>query len=692
MCLNRDHPLINNIFLIFIGLSLVLFTIYHWIFSILLVLYILYLIFKIKNKTILIAVIIVCAIYLLHFILKTIKYHNIDNIDGYYHIYDISNIGNYKRLVIKNGIDNIYIYTNKDFNIGDMVYIKGNVENYNYKQYNILKISYTDDITFIKKGFSFNILKYKLNNYIDNHFDDDSKMMIKAFLLADKDAFSDSLNDHLKTNGIMHLFAVSGLHLNLLSVFIIKILKYFKIKDNVCDWIVMIILLIYVVLASFTASITRAFLMYLLAVINKKKLNNIFSNLDIICICFIMMIIINPYLYMNIGFLLSFIVAFSIIICGYLFNHKNKYLNILYISIVSCVASLPVVASINYEINILSPILNVFYISLVSSIILPFTFIVLLCPFLSYFYSALIKIFIYLVSFSANVHFNIRFPCFDAYLVLIYILIILGFILFKKRKIITIIYILFLIIVSNKAFLYQGISLDFRCLNNGEATLIRYKSKNILIDTGDGYKDEMYLYLRKLGIKKIDYVFISHNHDDHYGGLEEIYDNIDINHIVISKYNDGFYRCYDNVEVVEYGDVINIGDMIFKIIGPKRINKDENNNSLIIYLDFIKYNYHILFTGDCMKDEEEDIMEDIKLLEIDCVKIAHHGSNTSSSIEFLKNVDCKYAIIMNSKKWKDVFPSSEVIDNLNNLGIKYYVVMNWNLLYDVRKKIYYQKE
>ena len=93
-----------------------------------------------------------------------------------------------------------------------------------------------------------------------------------------------------------------------------------------------------------------------------------------------------------------------------------------------------------------------------------------------------------------------------------------------------------------------------------------------------------------------------------------------------------------------------------------------------------------------MKDEEDDIMEDIKLLEIDCVKIAHHGSNTSSSMEFLKNVDCKYAIIMNSKKWKDVFPSSEVIDNLNYLGIKYYVVMNWNLLYDVRKKIYYQKE
>ena len=686
--INRDNDLINNFFFVSLFLVLVVLCIYHLIFLSLLFIYILYLLIKVKNRYVNIMILIVVLLFLFQFIFKNIRYNNINEIDGKYLIYDIKRYANYNRILVKEGFDNIYVYTKKDFMIGDVVYIKGLSQSFS-KQNNVIMIIYTEDIDYIDHKFCVNILKYYLNIYIDKHFDDNANGMIKAFLLADKDAFSDELKEDLRINGIMHLFAISGLHVSLLAHGIKKGCKGLNIKENIIDIIVVAVLSIYLILASFTASITRAFLMYLMQVINKKKFNNIFSSLDIISICFMIMIIINPYAYLNIGFVLSFLVSFSIIITSNMFKNKSKVKDILDISIVSCIVSLPVVVNINYEINILSPVINILYISIVSFIVLPFTFVVLIIPLFSFIYNGIIDIFIDMISITSNVNLRIRFPHFSPYHVFIYIIIILLFIILKRKKIIALLYLLFLIIVSNQAFLYHGKSIDFRYLNNGEASLIRYKYHNILIDTGDGYKDEVYKYLQSLGIKYIDYVFISHNHDDHYGGLEKINDNIKIKNIIVSKYNDGFYSYYDNCVVMNIGDEIRVKDIIITMIGPKKLYKEENDNSMVLYVNFIKDDFRILFTGDCMKDSEDDIIDDVKDLQIDCIKIAHHGSNTSSSLDFLKSLNCEYAVIMNSKKWKDVFPNREVIDNLNILNIEYYITsIDHNIHYDIKKKEY----
>ena len=686
--INRDNDLINNIFFVSLFLVLIILCIYHLIFISLLFIYTLYLLIKVKNRYINIVIIIVAVTFLFHFILKSIRYNNMNHISADYLIYDIKRYTNYNRILIKEGLDNIYVYTKKDFKIGDIVYVNGSRQSFS-KQNNVIMIVYTEDINYIGHRFCVNELKYYLNTYIDKYFDDYANKMIKAFLLADKEAFSDSLKEDLRINGIMHLFAISGLHVNLLGQVILKGCKALNIKDNICDIIVLVVLSIYLVLASFTASITRAFLMYLMQVINKKKFNNIFSSLDIISICFIIMIIINPYFYLNIGFVLSFLVSFSIIITSSMFKDDNKFKSVLYISIISCIVSLPIVANINYEINILSPIINVLYISIVSMIVLPFTFIVLIIPLFSSCYNVVISMFVSMISITSNVNMRIRFPHFSPYHVFIYIIIILLFIILKRKKMIMIIYFLFLVIVSNQAFLYMGKSIDFRYLNNGEATLIRSKYHNILIDTGDGYKNELYKYLQSLGIKCIDYVFISHNHDDHCGGLEVINDNIKIKNIIVSKYNNGSYSLYDNCRVMNTTEEIRIEDISIVMIGPKRQYKEENDNSMVLYIYFSDDDYGILFTGDCMEDSENDIIEDVKDLKIDCIKIAHHGSNTSSSMGFLECVNCGYAVIMNSKKWKDVFPSKEVIDNLKSLRIKYYISsIDYNIHYDIKKKEY----
>ena len=111
--INKDNDLINNFFFVSLFLVLAVLCIYHLIFLSLLFIYILYLLIKVKNRYVNIMILIVVLLFLFHFILKNIRYNNINEIDGKYLIYDIKRYTNYNRILVKEGFDNIYVYTKK---------------------------------------------------------------------------------------------------------------------------------------------------------------------------------------------------------------------------------------------------------------------------------------------------------------------------------------------------------------------------------------------------------------------------------------------------------------------------------------------------------------------------------------------------------------------------------------------------
>ena len=209
--------------------------------------------------------------------------------------------------------------------------------------------------------------------------------------------------------------------------------------------------------------------------------------------------------------------------------------------------------------------------------------------------------------------------------------------------------------------------------------------KKILIDGGEE-NDILLPYLLNRGVKKIDYLMISHFDSDHYAGISSILGKIKVQNIIISKQcekNYGFeefiklasnYRI--NIIAVKAGENISVDeDTSINILWPTETSLNAmnlNDNSIVAKIDYGETS--ILCTGDISENVEKVLIDtySAQILEAEILKIAHHGSNTSSSLEFLEKVKPKIALIGVGKNNKFGHPKTEVLENLEKVGSKIY--------------------
>lgn len=175
----------------------------------------------------------------------------------------------------------------------------------------------------------------------------------------------------------------------------------------------------------------------------------------------------------------------------------------------------------------------------------------------------------------------------------------------------------------------------------------------MLIDAGEtDQADKVITYIYTQGYDTIDYVVATHAHSDHIGGLPDVLGSFNIGDFYMTSavattsiYENMLYAvddCGAVVHDVMVGDIIyNETNLLIEVVAPKEIDYDEqNNNSVVIKLTY--GNNKFLFTGDAEKSEEDGIWTNIKC---DVLKVGHHGSNNSSSSNFLKKVEPSYAVI-----------------------------------------------
>lgn len=175
----------------------------------------------------------------------------------------------------------------------------------------------------------------------------------------------------------------------------------------------------------------------------------------------------------------------------------------------------------------------------------------------------------------------------------------------------------------------------------------------MLIDAGEA-KDSLKIinYLKNLGIKKLDYVIATHPHADHIGGLASVIKEFDIESIYMPKVV-ATSKTYENllttiseknlkIKTGKAGvEILNEENLKINIVAPNQEKySGYNNYSIVLKITYGNISY--LFTGDAEKESEEEITDDIAC---EVLKVAHHGSDTSTSEEFLKKVAPKYAII-----------------------------------------------
>ena len=235
----------------------------------------------------------------------------------------------------------------------------------------------------------------------------------------------------------------------------------------------------------------------------------------------------------------------------------------------------------------------------------------------------------------------------------------------------------------------KDLEIHFLDVGQGDACfIITPNHKTILIDGGgstsssfDVGKDTLIPYLLDRGYTKLDYVFISHFDQDHVGGILSLLEELKVGQIFVSKqeeesenYEEFLGRVKEkNLQVreVKKGDKITIGDVTFHILWPieKQIEENQlNNNAMVMKLQYKEFS--MLFTGDIEEVAEKKILDtynnDLDILKATVLKVAHHGSKSSSTEEFLKAVNSKVAIIGVGENNMFGHPSDVVLERLQS--------------------------
>ena len=241
----------------------------------------------------------------------------------------------------------------------------------------------------------------------------------------------------------------------------------------------------------------------------------------------------------------------------------------------------------------------------------------------------------------------------------------------------------------------NNLEINFIDVGQGDSTLIRVNYKNILIDGGgSNYADdfdigEMTLlpYLLDRGIMSLDYILVSHFDSDHCQGLMYVIENLKVKNVIISllgqdsmeldEFLNVVKRKKINIICVKKGDIISLGDAKIEILYPdlEVINENIKNNNAIV-CKFTWNDFSILFTGDIEKIAEEKILtlykSNLDKIKSTVLKVAHHGSKSSSTKEFLLAVNPKIALIGVGKNNNFGHPNDGVIQRLSDINCKIY--------------------
>ncbi|MBS4761566.1 DNA internalization-related competence protein ComEC/Rec2 [Carnobacteriaceae bacterium zg-ZUI252] len=215
-------------------------------------------------------------------------------------------------------------------------------------------------------------------------------------------------------------------------------------------------------------------------------------------------------------------------------------------------------------------------------------------------------------------------------------------------------------------------------VGQGDSFLIQKGYKTVLIDTGgqlyfqkekwremkqvSQFDRKVAPMLKGFGIQKIDAVILSHADIDHCGNLDAVKKNFFVEHIIFGK-----GASIDGDMAITGGQTLKIGDIILNVLYPLKAGKGKNEDSLIIYTVIDRQS--LLFTGDAIVKNEEELLQLYPNLTVDVLKVGHHGSKTSTGQAFLERLKPKIALISAGKNNRYGHPNKEVLERLSECTI-----------------------
>lgn len=467
----------------------------------------------------------------------------------------------------------------------------------------------------------------------------------RLFVLGEKTESIQEDYQLLASFSLVHLFALSGMHIHILSTMLQGLFGLFLWQKQ-SRWLSIICIGLYVFSIPMQISLYRAFFCLLLM----ELLQRWFHQLDVLSLLFIISLIYNPYYIYNISFIFSYFI--------YLIVLLTKHLP--YSSLLIYLSSLPLILHLNYQISFLSlfltycltPFIEYFYI---------FTLLSILFPFLTGILGMMITMFQMIYRFINSIHLQFMLSKVNlSFIVIFYILFFrIIYCLELKQSIQRYISMMLALMIAFSFYSQYKIYGEITMINvgQGDCTLVRLPMNqgNILIDTG-GQKDydlattTIIPYLQAIGIHSLDYVYISHDDYDHCGALDSLIENFEVKHVIR-----------------DYEEYRHIGPLEIHMLKGDTFYSDSNDQSLVMSMKL--YETTLLMTGDISSEVEKELCQKYEDLHADILKVSHHGSQSATSSLFLKKVNPSIAMIGVGKNNLYKHPSSLVIERLKRKGI-----------------------
>jgi competence protein ComEC len=528
-------------------------------------------------------------------------------------------------------------------------------------------------------------VRNKISSNLERDFPREEKALISGVLWGEKRGIPPYLKEFFVETGTGHLLAVSGLHVGIiffLFYYLFSLLRFpfypkFLLSFFPC--------FMYCALAGFTPSVTRAFFMLALG-IGGWLYGGRRALISTISLSALFLLFWNPSYLFNISFELSYLAVMGIALLSPLLTEIFPIFPLslrktLVATLSAQIFTFPIVVKEFGVVSLVSPLVNL----IVIPLLFPLLLLSLLLSFLYFLPLSLYQIvlpFLHLIAFfilkAIAIFSSLPIACL-ALSTLPSLLIwfsLLGFLVVLGDKIKISLKSLFFIslLLLTTVLLYPAFEPSFKVIffnvGEGDAALLFAKEGSILIDGGPS----PYLLrekLRKFNIKKVDYVILSHPHEDHMAGTSLFYLDPRVKKVITAPYPDSlewreFKKCFlGKVEEVGGEKAYKLGSLAMKFKFVDVPGEASNDEQLILKVEYDSLS--ILFTGDAGKEIQEELMKEEWIIS-DILKVPHHGSSDFDP-RFIHKVAPFIAIISVGRNNRYHHPSSKVLAELRGVRV-----------------------
>lgn len=494
--------------------------------------------------------------------------------------------------------------------------------------------------------------------WVLKYYSGESKYLASQFLFSSGMANLASF-DSLRESGLIRMISGTGLHIS----FLLKVLQdhvFKKEKSKYKSVLTLFIPIFFWIISAFKFGLFRLVVKRVL--LTRKEKVPFKSNFEVDCLTALILLFMWPNMVFDSAFYFPFLILFFNHVTKLYFQNLPKVKRLLLRPVFLFLLFLPLYLVTTGTIPFLSLFMNGIFL-LPSCLLFLLSLCTLFFPLFALALSPLLNLYIGFLGKFTSIG-NLSYGSFSfLFLIPYYFVLFLFFILHEygiKRASISLTLLPTLLFLQPMDIFLPKSEVFFINVGQGDAALIRNKKLNILIDTGglkqiDLAKECLIPFFKMERISKLDAVLITHEDFDHSGALENLKKSFPIEKVLFgpSLARNSFY----------------IGDMFFEDLNEHSSSKSSNDNSGVFYFQIKEKSF--LMMGDVSSTIEKEILRRKPSLKADVLKIGHHGSKYSSSLEFLKAVSPEMAVLSVGANNYYGHPSKEVLDRLDYLSIPY---------------------